>query len=168
MLLSAAFKAANPNHPHVKNPRRPRRPRRLSTSQAAIRRFEMMKRKRKQGQGTDRGKPKTPKPIGRGPRKPTPRRGRPSGGIGRVLREVGRQATGPRRPTPARKPWGRRVGPRADARPTGGGRRTSRTSQIAINRSKNRLGPTPSKGRKRTTSQSAIARFKAMRGRRRR
>ena len=130
MRLSAAFKAANPNHPHIKNPRRPRRPRKLSTSQAAIRRFEMMKRKRKQGQGTDRGKPKTPKPIGRGPRKPTPRRG--GGGIGRVLREVGRQATGPRR---GRSPQG-----------TGRG-----------------VGRKPTKL---TTSQAAIARFKAMRGRR--
>tara|TARA_R100000458_G_C8093214_1_gene123029 strand:- start:142 stop:516 length:375 start_codon:yes stop_codon:yes gene_type:complete len=66
-----------------------------------------------------------------------------------------------------RKPWGPQGGPRADARPTGGGRRTSRTSQTAINRSKNRLGPTPSKGRRRTTSQAAISRYKAMRGRRR-
>ena len=89
-----------------------RRPRKLTTSQAAIRRFEQRKR----------------------------------GGTGR---------------TPTRKPWGRQGGPRADARPTGGGRRTSRTTRTAIARSESRRP-------KRTTSQAAIARFKAMRGRRRR
>ena len=102
------------------NARRGERKRRkkLTTSQAAIRRFEARKR----------------------------------GGTGR---------------TPTRKPWGRQGGPRADARPTGGGRRTTRS---AIARSKSRsvnTGPkrtTP----KRTTSQAAIARFKEMRGRRRR
>ena len=107
MRLSAAWKAANPNHPHVKNPPpKRRRPRKLSTSEAAIRRFEQRKRG---GTGSTRGKPLP----GRGPRKPTP--------------------------TP-RKPWGRQGGPRADARPTGGGRRTSVTSRAAIGRSRSRLG----------------------------
>ena len=96
------------------NARRGERKRRkkLTTSQAAIRRFEARKR----------------------------------GGTGR---------------TPTRKPWGRQGGPRAAARPTGGGRRTSRTTRTAIARSESRRP-------KRTTSQAAIARFKAMRGRRRR
>ena len=102
-----------------------RRPRKLTTSEAAIRRFEQRKRRRS---GTGRG---TPKP---------------------------------------RRPWGPQGGPRADARPTGRGPRTSRTTRSAIARSKSRSvntgpkRPTP----KRTTSQAAIARFKAMRGRRRR
>ena len=75
------------------NARRGERKRRkkLTTSQAAIRRFEARKR----------------------------------GGTGR---------------TPTRKPWGRQGGPRADARPTGGGRRTSVTSRAAIGRSRSRLG----------------------------
>ena len=111
----------------IGGPGKGRRPgRKLTTSQAAIRRFEMMKRRRKQDQGT----------------------GRPS------------------RPSRPRSPLTKIK--RAEGRPAGGRQRTSRTSQIAINRSKNRLGPTPSKGRTRTTSQAAIARFKAMRGRRRR
>tara|TARA_R100000458_G_C8099010_1_gene126480 strand:+ start:79 stop:450 length:372 start_codon:yes stop_codon:yes gene_type:complete len=105
------------------NARRGKRRKKLTTSQAAIRRFEARKR----------------------------------GGTGR---------------TPTRKPWGPQGGPRRDAKPTGRGPRTSRTTRSAIARSKSRRGslntgpkrPTP----KRTTSQAAIARFKAMRGRRRR
>ncbi len=96
--------------------RPPRKPRKLTTSEAAIRRFEQ--RKRKQA-GTGRG---TPRP---------------------------------------RRPWGPQGGPRRDAKPTGRGPRTSRTTRTAIARSESRRP-------KRTTSQAAIARFKAMRGRRRR
>ena len=105
----------------IKSRRGRRPPRKLSTSEAAIRRFEQRKR----------------------------------GGTGR---------------TPKRSPWGSQGGPRADARPTGRGPRTSRTTRSAIARSKSRSvntgpkRPTP----KRTTSQAAISRFKAMRGRRRR
>ena len=103
MRLSAAWKAANPNHPHVKNPRRRRRPRPISSG---------------------------------------PKRGRPSRQLttseAAIRRSRARRSVGPKPPT------GR------------GPRRPSRT----IN-----TGP---KRPKRTTSQAAIARFKAMRGRRRR
>ena len=94
-----------------------RRPRKLTTSQAAIRRFERMKRRRHASNSSRTSRP--------------------------------------------RRPWGPQGGPRADAKPTGRGPRTSRTTRTAIARSESRRP-------KRTTSQAAIARFKAMRGRRRR
>ena len=115
MRISAAFKAANPNHPHIRNPRRPRTriqrsggpgispsPRRkpsrqLTTSEAAIRRS-------KQRRGI-RGPSRPVRQWGagsgvrRGPSKPVNRRGSGRGtarGPGKKL-FVGRPVRGPRR-----------------------------------------------------------------------
>ena len=110
------------------------------------------------GTSIPRGKPRRPRPLSSGPKTRRPRKLTTSEAAIRRAEARKRGGRG-RTPTP-RKPWGTQGGPRADAKPTGRGPRTSRTTLSAVARSRSRRP-------KRTTSQAAIARSRARIARRR-
>ena len=113
------------------------------------------------GTSIPRGKPRRPRPLSSGPKrgKPTRRVTDPTSRAAIRRAEARKRGGRGRTPTP-RKPWGTQGGPRADAKPTGRGPRTSRTTLSAVARSRSRRP-------KRTTSQAAIARSRARIARRR-